>query len=504
MIIGKLDYSVLPPAVFVGQEVDLTLVITNPMGQPEVEFQGGNLQRAEQIVISFTTTGSNAITQNLDFGYEISQQPQPPDDAKSFALIFSTSQEYILKANSNSASDYAILQSGQSLTLTFKGVKIDSSPGVGTLSIRQLFNSGEEQGTLEIEKKQLENSLVAWLDPPMIALEGISTLNWTVVGGTKLEVSGFPTASGKKEFTIDGTPPVSGSTLVYIQNGSSSQTYTLELIRPGAGVVARTQLTLTYHSPYISEFVPVEPLPPQLPADRPVTLRYSTLFTTTAELVSPIQANPLPNPENGSYTVRPGEDAFRIGGKTANIPASLAYTLTANGFLGPSRQTQTIPLKQIVVLYFKYMVRGDGGQLEKFSYALDPPTWPGLQITTGVPDLAIFELWGPGGQMVTLYLGSADKAHPQIQYFHADPKGGGAWNLEWVTANLSSLVLNPGNHLISPGAQTAHGKMTFDPLGAQEISLTGTSSSGEKVTSILRLPSLKDESPGGDDPGVPG
>lgn len=483
--IGLLEYTVQPPAVFAGQTVDLSLVVSNPLSGSAVVFQGGR-QDADQLQITFTTTGDDALTDDLNFTAAVTAQPalpDPPGAAVPFSVLLN-GPSFVLKPQGASSSSTSTLEPGQSLTVTFRDVAIDAAAGVGTIGVKQLIGfDTPPSGTLSVQKKPMEPGLVTWLDPPLIAGGATSTLRWTAVGGSSLQVVGFPYGPGTKTFPLSGTPPVSGSTTASIQAGTHAQTYTVSVIKPGTGPVATNQVTLQFHVPFISLFASSVPLPPELPADRTVTLEYATVFTATASLIDPISAKPLRNPVSGSVVVDPGADAYTIGGDSSNIPGSLNYTLEASGYSTPALETICVRLAPIQVLYFKY-TQNDDGTLSAPRAATLPSSWPGVRIEPAPHDVLVLTVWGPGGQIETRYLGSGDTTHPQIQWFDAQEADGDELALTWVTANLTDLVLDPGGRTIPPD-QIDRGGTTIDPGSADALVLTGTGPGGTVTSTIL-------------------
>ena len=493
--IGLLDYVAQPPAVFVSEKADLSLVISNPLSGSPVVFQGGRPQDADQLQITFVTSGSNALTDSLDFVPTITEQPQlpdPPGDAVPFSAI-KVGTNFFVKPRGTNAKSTATLLPGQSLTVTFTNVTIDSDPGTGNIDITQLIGTGgTPSGTLGVSKKPLDPAIVPWLDPPLIAEGQTSTLRWTAVGGTEVQVIGFPYGPGTKDFPLNGPPPASGETTASVLQGTHTQPYTLNVIKPGTGTVASGQVTLQFHVPFISTFVPTAALPPLLPVDQSVTFQYATVFASTASLITPIRSQRVPDPVNGSLTVHPGEDAYQIGGNSTNIPGATNYTFEAKGYLDPAYKTIPISLAPIEILYFKYL-DNDKGTLSRAQASIVPETWPGMQIESEGVDLLVLTVWGPGGQMDQRYLGNGDTTHPQIQFFDAGKPSDEKVELSWVTANLTKLVLDPGNIDI-PSADIAKSTKTIDIGSATEIVLTGTAANGQSVRSVIVLDTQTDRS----------
>ena len=69
-----------------------------------------------------------------------------------------------------------------------------------------------------------------------------------------------------------------------------------------------------------------------------------------------------------------------------------------------------------------------------------------------------------------------------IQYF--DVVDG---ELSWITANLKSLVLNPGNISLS---EVDKGTYAI-PEGATSVILTGVGNNGTNIRSVLEIPAIK-------------
>jgi len=182
-------------------------------------------------------------------------------------------------------------------------------------------------------------------------------------------------------------------------------------------------------------------------------------------------------------TVNPGDDlqkAYRLN--YGQMPDQVDYIITANGYKKAAVGLVSFKIKPVTLLYFKYQNKDGTGLV----FQTDPSTqkYKAFKLET-VSDgsLSTFTLYQPGMKQDVYYLGTADTTHPQIRYFEATANGG-KFDLTWLSANLKTLVLNPGNINIAE-ADIASGTHTVDNPGT--YTLTGTTADGLSVNSVLEV-----------------
>jgi hypothetical protein len=307
-----------------------------------------------------------------------------------------------------------------------------------------------------------------------------STLFWQSFGGTSVEVSGFPSGSGKKTFPVQGDPPYPGNTAVTVPSDQAQRDYTIEVFS-GSGEHRQVGVTLTQNPALITRYV-TQPTPAPNPFNptASIGLLWSTLYASKVYLLSPtgMPVQQQPNPLS-PITIWPGRDAIASAPDLQQIPDVVTYTLEAQGFQKPDTDEIVFELASVKVLYFKYLTNEDG-TLSDVSFQTDGD-WPALQMVSD-PNLNVLTVYQPGSKSAVLYLGSGDTTHPQIQYFASKPAEGGGFTLSWVTANLTALTLQPDGYQVPP-EYIAKGSYNVNPsvtmsyvlqgvLGSQSISST--------------------------------
>ena len=190
-------------------------------------------------------------------------------------------------------------------------------------------------------------------------------------------------------------------------------------------------------------------------------------------------ANPLK-----STPVTPGTDALNGAADWQHIPGTVTYSLQATGYNATPSASCNVNIAPVTALYFKYVAMDKNGNLSGIAFATDP-AWPAVQFSAA-GDGGTFTVFQPGGTATTLYLGSSDKDHPQIQYFNVAPGTGGSYTLSWVTANVTGLVLQPSGYPV-PGGDVAKGSTVVTPSKTTNYILSATAASGEVVTSTLTV-----------------
>ncbi len=470
----QLAYSAAPNQAFVGLPTTLTITMTNNTGAA-ISLTGGRNGDAVLLTIPAppTFTGANALTDNIDFscspltpGYTCGQQgPGSP----TFTVV---------------PIDTQTLAPGASIQVTIGPMTINATTGSPSIQVQEYIGSNTGTGGIAVQKIPQSLAVIAWLSPWIVGLGIPSTLYWQSFGGTRITVFGFPTGTGEKRFDVTGKPPYQSSTPVTVRGNESQRTYTVQ-VTSNDGKHAETPVTLTQQPPLITSFVS-NPKPPPNPFDpgASILLNWTTLFSSRVYLLTPRgQMNQVsPNP-SAPMSVSPGLDALAGAPSPSQIPPTAIYQLSAQGYLNTPTQSIVIQLGPMSVLYFKYTQMDNQGKLSFAAYETDG-SWPNGSQMVQTPTLNTLTVFQPGGVTTIMYLGPGDTVHPQVQYFNFAPAQGGGFTLTWVTANLTSLVLNPGNYVV-PAPQIAKGTYIVKPVADTAYVLTGTAANGQTVASTL-------------------
>lgn len=482
-----LAYRVTPPQVYVSSTVSLVVTISNPIdGQPVV------FGTHDEIQIQFPATNSDdPLTTTLPTQVTVS--------TSSFTCALSPGTSYYLVQPFGFGG--VTLQPGDSFTITFANVVIDANTGSPSLTFQEYIGSDSGSTSIVVEKIALALSVVAWLQQLVVGLNQYTTLWWQSAGNNGVMVSGFPDNNvdpncpssmrypGQRCFPVSGSPPYTGDTQVNVGSTTDAQrTYTLTAYTSD-GQQVTTTVTLTQHQPYIAGFgVPPAYTQPGAPlaAGASLSLQWKTWYGTSAWVANPANKtisrdlNPT-----APMVVNPGLDAAAASGPPwTNIPASAVYTLNVTGFEHSATAQVTAQVLPPQVLYFKFM-ENTGGTLSVVGYSIDPNTWPAMNLNLSAQPYTL-TVYQPGGTSTTLYLGSGDTTHPQVQYFAATSVQESQQTLSWVTANVTQLVLNPGAYLV-PSSDIASGSYVVSPSETTHYVLTATAANGDVVTSTLTV-----------------
>jgi hypothetical protein len=467
-----LTYQMLPTQAFVGLSTTLTLVATNSTADA-ITLRAG--RRGDQIQVTFPMTPAVAPADALI-------------DAANFtgtAPGFTVGQPSQGSATYNiapSASDQT-LQPGDSLKVAFAPVIVNATPGTPIIKIVESIGTNTGNTSVPVTKLPQELAIIAWLDPYLVGLEQQSTLYWQSFGGNNVQIINFPGQPDTKSFPARGDPPYPGNTPVWLTPTEKDRTYTAR-VTTNDNRHAEQQRTLAYQGPVVDSFQADGNPVTVGPADK-VKLTWITRYSPRVYLqnsaggaATPVNPNP-PLP----YVVTPGADALRgAPGWPPSIPGQIAYTVIATGYGGSATSDPiSFNIGPVKALYLKYVRMDAGGNLSVIAFATDPP-WLAAEFSTA-GNGGTYSIYQPGGAVTTLYLGSFDTVHPQVQYFNAKANGDGTYTLTWVTANVTALTLTPPGSPVTPGKQST----TVKPTQTTNYVLTATAKSGETVTSTLTV-----------------
>jgi len=452
---AKLKYRVTPPAAFVSTKVDITVTATNT-GDADIK-----LVKNDEIQIAFPST----MVDNQNFTVRT-----PPKSG--YSASKSTAGDYF----SVKAPFGLVLKPGDTMTITFSQAPIVSTPATSINIVVSEFIGTVTQAlvNLPFEVKSAGLGIIAWLDKMIVGELQPATLYWQSSGGTKVVISGYPTGTGQK------TCCVKGNTKVYVPVQPSDPQqwkYTLQVFTVDGGSHEETSVTLQVNPPIINSYVSA-PIEKTIRVDASVELSWLVQFASSVILTTPTRPNWRQPIHANPYKTVPGEDirkAYQLN--FAQMPETVDYILTANGFLKAAAQTITFTLEPVTLLYFKFSKE----DRNVFIFKTDPAIWNTALNIPNNDNQGTFTIFQPGGKADVYYLGGNDTTHPQIPFFYFT-KNAGKFTLEWVTANLKTLVLKPKNVVIT-GDQIANGKLDVDTAGV--YTLTGTTAGGLTVDSVL-------------------
>ena len=479
-----LKYLVRPDRVFAGTNTSLTLEIRNDTPS-SISFG-----RNDYVVATFPAgEGATDLAAVVNF--------TPVSQTANFtAERESGTNNYKVRVSGFQA---RTIVPGGSVVVRFDGVKVNAAIGDVTVPILEHLGTAEARDGVKLSKIAKTLAVVAWLERSVVGQGETTRLNWQSSGATRVVISGFadsvvdPNCSGQfaqagyRCFRVEGDPPYPGSMEVGIGRQADAQwRYTLTA-RSDTGGSSPVEVTLTQHKPEIAGFgVGAEMVRPTAPvaAMAEVPLLWGTVYGRRAWLVTPTNSVGTPvalNPA-AALTVTPGLDALHAAVSPRQIPATADYTLRVSGFERPAEQTVSFQLGPVGATYFKYEKMDNQGKLSDPIFAVNPRGWPAVQKVVSTPPYTL-TVFGPGGAVQVLYLGPGDSVNPQVQFFDA-VAGQGKKTLRWVTANVTSLRLDPGGYQV-PAAQIAKGSYDVTPTQTTEYVLWATAANGVVVTSSL-------------------
>lgn len=482
-----LKYRIQPDKVFVGTTTSLTLEIRNETANT-VSF-GPN----DGVEVTFPAgEGADALSRVVDY------QPRALTEGFVAAQVAGT-PTYRVRAGGFEVRD---LLPGHSVVVRFDGVKVNgvkSDAGVIVPVLEQLAD--EARSSVTVAKLAQELAVVAWLEQLVVGLGEETVLRWQSFGGTRVVVAGFEDGyedpncpagdrrSGYRCFPVTGDPPSPGQMSVGVPDPDRPQwTYTVRVLTSDAQH-REAQVTLTQHKAEITGFggMPgmVKPTDPIGAADE-VRLQWASLYGRKAYLQTPTDSAGRQVSLNPArvLAVQPGVDAWRGAADPRRIPATAEYVLRVTGFRAPAEARLTYRFKPVRALFFRFS-KLTGDTLSEPVWEIDAAGWPAVEAVMSTPPYTL-TVYGPGETKQVLYLGSGDAVHPQVQYFAATAGQGGKKTLQWVTANLTALRLEPPGYDV-PAGQMAKGSYEVTPTQTTDYVLRATAANGEVVTSTLRV-----------------
>ncbi len=460
---------------FVGLKTTLTLTATNNTGNP-VTLQSG--RQGDQILITIPTPSggfseANSLTddvnavacQSLTAGFTAGQQ-------STGSPVFQVSP----------TSDQT-LAPGSTIQVTFT-VTVNNTLGSATLAITEYIGANTGAASIYVNKIPQALAVIAWFVPWNVGLNQPATLYWQSFGGTKVTVNGFN--GPPQDFPVSGSPPYQDCVSVVMLRSWPQRTFQLT-VSSNDGTQANGSATLTQQPQLITSFatIPASPSSPFSPTSS-AQLTWSTLYAAAVYLTYPQGGTTSPVPANSftPLTIYPGLDTVKNSpGIPPQIPPTAIYQLQAQGYSATApTQSVSFQLGPMPVLWFKFLTN-QSGSLSDVSFQL-AGSWPnGAQLTQPGANWWQLVVSQPGGTMTTMNLGSGDPSNsPQIQYFNAAGASPG-FTLSWVTANVTSMVLNPGGYQV-PAADIANGSYAVNPSVTTTYVLTATGPNGTVNSSL--------------------
>ncbi len=474
------DYSFSPSEIFTNSVVDLNLYVTNNTADT-IEYEGG--PDSDEIHINFPA-GSGATDLVVNIGFTSNSETKYFSCAKS-----ASNDDYVITATMN-----VPIPKGGQIHIIFLQVPINATPGTAPVAITEYLGSADPaSGSKDITKTQPASlSIMAYLQQQVVGLDQTTNLTWYSTGATRVVVTGFATGDKQRTFPVQGDrPPYKGTCVVDIASDKDSTTYTLIAYNGNGNSDPSVQTYVVLYHGYakINSFVAYktddlsqhnEVGSEPLAVDKSVTLYWYLTYAARWQLKPP--GKPLNNPINPRQ-VTPGMDLVQAyQGNYGGMPATSDYKLTAFGFEDKNpTDTISFKLKPVGVGYFKFKDLA----MTQVVWATNPENWPAFDVKMPTQQPYTFTIYQPGGKSDVYYLGSND-THPQVQFFDYAKASGDDYKLSWITANLTSLTLNPGNITIT-GDQIKNGSQTLK-LEAAQYKLTGKSADGSSIDSILNVP----------------
>lgn len=464
-----LSYAAEPTQAFADQQQDLIVTITNPVTAKAVTFNPG--PQGEAIYITFPET----LARSANFNAQ--------SQTNGFYVAGVAGQDRTFSVTSLLTID---LKPGDSIVAQFKQVPIVPDTGDTEILIEEFIGSGDEKTSIPFTVISPKPSITAYADPNQAGYKEPVRIHWDAFKADSVTIEGLE--EGKKTFKNTKGDVLFSGDYTTILTKKEDLDLTLTAVSD-KGDSNPTHVTVSAKAPVIHAFQPTTHEPDPLPLDAVVSLTWRSEFALATIFTSPDGNGPalVPPVALGSpIAVNPGKDAALGAASLDEIPATAEYSLVATGFDPQASGDVSFTLGQPSLVYFKYLNKADDDTLSGMSWQIDPTSWDsvGRQLIVNPTGLNILKIFKPGGGHLTYYLGSGDTTHPQIQYFNADKVEGGQVTISWVTANLSTLVLNPGDISID-AADIPSGSKTVQLPSDKRLTLTGTSASGDQVPSIL-------------------
>ncbi|SFU19097.1 hypothetical protein SAMN04489724_0099 [Algoriphagus locisalis] len=452
-----LNYSFLPDAVFVNSKDNLKLVVQNPISGKPITFKSGRGGDTIAVTFPFGDNQDDLVT-NLNFG---------SGDVPTPFTVDKNGENFVVTVTEDTT-----LDPGETIQITFNDIPINNVKGTAVIDIHEFIGANSGTTSVPVTKKAQELGVIIWLDPLVVGLDQKSNLQFKSAASTKVVISGYPDGKGEKSFE---TPPYSNSDAVGVGSDTDSQRTYVATAWAGGNQSPPESITLTQVPPLITVFNPMEEQ--TVGADEEITLTWKEMFGSSSEMkwLQTRKTNVL-----APFTSNPGmelTDLYNIGNHNAQfMPESVTYSLLIHGFKKPAQHDFVFKVKPVQLVFLKYKK----DDLTEIAFALDPMHWKAVDASYGNNSLTL-KIYQPGFTQDVFYLNTEDTTHPMIQFFEIVDG-----NLSWITANLKSLRLDPGDITIEE-EKIKKGIYTI-PKDATSVTLTGIGNNGQTVRSVLEIP----------------
>lgn len=484
-----LDLVFQPTSVFAGTSSSLTLVVSVPLTGTPV-----TIANTDSIVVPFPVEGGKAVPLVTTL---TGITPVPP--SSQWSVTGPQGGKFIFFPG-----DSVTLQPGDSVSFQFTGLSIVDQVSVPIVTIQLKIGINSGTAPLSVNVVNAVPGVIAWATPPMVALNQLSTLRWTTVGGTTVRVIGYTSPSvpnGYKDFPVGGpaltsvNPTVDAPAFSGPNPGPSSHPYIVELLsEPGDQIQGSPQnLPVFLHQPAIVQYGFVQK---DNSVAHAITINYGDLVTYqwnckfvdgNQGITVAYNSIKVPNLPVSQMTFDPSK-----GGLPLNAP-NVVVNLSAPGY-GP---TATVPalitFNPIKILYFKFsswVVQAGVDILSGLTWLTDPAVPQGVLsgAVDGTTNLWFLTVTGPGGP-ITQYLGLGSESYLEIRYFSptATVKANAPFTLQWFTNAAASLTLNgPNGPIPIPSDQIAKGQsQPFTISAPTQYILTASATGQSPLTSTL-------------------
>ena len=451
-----LNYDLSPYGAVKGENVTLTLTITNP----------SNGKKQDNITVSLQFD-SNLTANSADV--------HPSSKEKNWSNVHQTTSSGVIFVIQ--PDDGVSLEPGKSAQFSFSNVSITDNNTTGEIALIEQVDGETHTSNLKVLKMQPKLDIVGYANPVKIGKGQSTTLFFTSNAASKIIIEPI----GKEIKTkVQGNGQTFSTSLEVtpeVQNGDNyTSSYTLTAYND-AGDYFPFIINVYTEKPVISSFKAEPATDVSLDDDNAVTLSWETLYSNVTYL-QPQYGGPMFVANNGQQTYS-GQQLKQFLRNSPN-QSSLEFTLIVDNGDGYQHSSSiSVELASASILYFKFK----NSNLTYPIYAAKNAVDAIMQGGDGEDIPSTYTVDGPGGPLEQYLGGKTDV--PQIKYFSPDKediKAGDKITLSWVVQNISKMTLTPGN-IDAP--IDAEGKGSVEVTVSQDTNYVLTSQSG--LTSTLAV-----------------
>ncbi|HLO77160.1 MAG TPA: hypothetical protein VK196_11965 [Magnetospirillum sp.] len=433
-----LSYTVAPDTVSTGTTRTLTVTGTNQSGAP-VAFT----RRSDTIIITVPAGLCSALASigcnTGSTGWSINALSGQPGTFLATPLKGTVT-----------------VPVGGSVAFALTNVQVDGTPGTSCdLEIDESVDGNDGVAMLAVTVTSAELDLTATATPPIVALGLSSTILFTATGADTVTLDPGGTVYKCSGGTCQGSFSVTPQ--------APSTLYTLTAA--GGGQSKAVQVTVRVGVPVVDKFEPQKA--PPIGFRDSVTLSWATRYANGATLSS--DAGTQRVPLTGSMTVRPAD---------AVLPnaSSVVYTLSAQGYQGPTASQLTITFQPLEIVYFANTsptgfppraVVNNGGAVMK-------PVGNGYALVATGPGGPLSRFCGTGQGLSLLY----------FQPFNSTVGAGTSVTLNWQAYAAVSATLNGQPVQL---AADGSGSATFTVQQTTTYTLIITDADGNSVANSVTV-----------------